>query len=54
VILELVLAVSALTVGVFAFRRGERSRLMLAGFVVAVIIGGFWIFFALGEVLAPH
>lgn len=53
-ILELIVAISALTVGVLAVRRGERSWLTLAGFVPAIVIGGFWILFALGEVLVPH
>jgi hypothetical protein len=54
VIVEFILAVSALVVGVVAMRRRERSWLALVGFAVAVLIGGFWILFALGEVLSPH
>ncbi len=53
-ILELVLAVSALTTGIIALRKGERSWLTLLAFVPAVVVGGFWIFFALSEVLWPH
>ena len=52
--LELVLAVSALASGIAALRTGERSWLTLLAFVTAVVVGGFWIFFALGEVLWPH
>jgi hypothetical protein len=54
VTLEFALAVSALAVGIVALKKGERSWLTLAGFVPAIIVGGFWILFALGEVLSPH
>jgi hypothetical protein len=40
--------------GLIALRKGERSWLTLLVFVPAVVVGGFWIFFALGEVLSPH
>jgi len=53
-ILEIVLAISALVAGILALRRGERSWLTLLAFVAALLIGGFWIFFALGEVIWPH
>jgi hypothetical protein len=54
VTLEFALTVSALAVGIVALKKGERSWLTLAGFVPAIIVGGFWILFALGEVLSPH
>jgi hypothetical protein len=44
----------ALLTGIRALRGGERSWLVVLGFALAVIVGGFWILFALGEVLVPH
>lgn len=52
--LEIVLAIAAIAVGIIALRKGERSWLTLLAFVLVVVVGGFWIFFALGEVLWPH
>lgn len=54
VLLEVVLAVATITVAIPAFRRGERSWLTLLAFVPAVVVGGFWVLFAAGEVLFPH
>lgn len=48
------LAIAAITVGIVALRRGDRAWLVFAGFVPAVIVGGFWILFAVGELLIPH
>ena len=52
--LEFVLAISAFVVGVVALRKGERSWLTLVAFVLAVLVGGFWILFGFGEMLFPH
>ena len=52
--LEFALAISAFVVGIVALRKGVRSWLTLLTFVLAVIVGGFWILFGLGEVLFPH
>ncbi len=52
--LEVVLALAALVTGIIALRKGERSWLTLLALVLVVIVGGFWISFALGEVLWPH
>lgn len=54
VLVEVVLAVATIAVAVPAFRRGERSWLTLLAFVPAVVVGGFWILFAAGEVFFPH
>ena len=54
VMLALLLAIAPVVLGVRALRRGERSGLTIIGLVLAVLIGGFWILFALGEVLLPH
>ena len=51
-VLELVLTLAALGVGVVALRRGERSWRVLVAFAMAVLAGGFWISFALGDVLS--
>ena len=53
-LLEFALTISALVVGWLTLRKGERSWLTLLTFVLAVIVGGFWILFGLGEVLSPH
>ena len=52
--LELVLALAAFGVGVAAIRKGQRSWMVLVALAVAVLVGGFWLVFALGEVLWPH
>jgi hypothetical protein len=43
-----------LVIGIVALGRGERSWLTLAGFAAALIVGVFWILFALDEVSSPH
>lgn len=48
VALEAVLILAALVTGVLAFKKGERSWLNLVAFVLALAIGGLWLFFALG------
>ena len=52
--LALLLAIATVVLGVRALHRGERSGLTIIGLALAVIIGGFWILFALGEALLPH
>jgi hypothetical protein len=54
VVLELVLALAAFSVGAAALRKGERSWMLLAALAAAVLVSGFWIVFALGEVVSPH
>lgn len=54
VVVEVLLAVAAFAVGVLALRRGERSWTVLVAFVLALLVGGLWIAFALGEVIFPH
>mgnify|MGYP001026386981 FL=1 len=54
VALEVVLTVAALIAGVLALKRGERSWFNLVGLALALTVGGFWLFIALGEVLLPH
>jgi hypothetical protein len=54
VLLTLILAIASLVVGIIAFRRGERSWMAVLAFAGAVTVGGFWILFALGELLMPH
>lgn len=53
-LLEVALTAAALLTGIRALRGGERSWLTLLGLALAVVVGGFWILFALGEVLVPH
>lgn len=54
VLLEIGLAIAAIVTGIVALWKGDRSWLTIVGAVLALLIGGFWILFALGEVLAPH
>jgi len=54
VALEVMLTVAALIAGVLALKRGERSWFNLVGLALALTVGGFWLFIALGEVLLPH
>ena len=52
--IELTLAIAAIVVGIGALRKGERSWMMLVAFILAILVGGFWIYFVAGEVLYPH
>lgn len=52
--IEVLLTISALVVGGIALKKGERSWFGLVAFALAFFVGGFWVVFALGEVLAPH
>lgn len=54
VILAFVVAGVTLVMGVRAVRRGERSWMTIGGMVLALLAGGFWLLFALGELLFPH
>jgi hypothetical protein len=51
--LEIILATSAVVVGIIALRRGERSWMALSALAVAVIVGGFWLLIALAHALFP-
>jgi hypothetical protein len=46
--------VVAITLGVVALRRKDRAWLLLGSFAVAVLVGGFWMLFVVGEVVSPH
>jgi hypothetical protein len=51
---EIALALLAVALGVVALRRNDKAWLLLASVVAAVLSGGFWTLFVVGEVLAPH
>lgn len=51
---EILLAVFAVVVALIALRRKDRGWVLLGSFAVVVLIGGFWVVFALGELLLPH
>ena len=53
-IVALAISVSALIVGVRAFKKGERSRILWIGFVPAILTGVLWIFMIIGEFIFPH
>jgi len=54
VILALILSISALRVNVQVYKMGERSWVMWLGLIPAIVIGIFWIFMIVGEILFPH
>jgi uncharacterized membrane protein YozB (DUF420 family) len=49
--IEVVLTIAALVAGGVAMKRGERSWFNVVAFALALLIGGFWVFFVLAEVL---
>jgi hypothetical protein len=51
---EIVLAVVTIALGVVALHRKDRAWLLVGSFAVAVLVGGFWLLFVLGEVVSPH
>jgi hypothetical protein len=51
---EIALAVVTITLGVVALLRKDRAWLLVGSFAVAVLVGGFWMLFVLGEVISPH
>lgn len=51
---EIVLAVVAITLGVVALLRKDRAWLLVGSFAIAVLVGGFWMLFVLGELVSPH
>lgn len=53
-IVALILSVSALVAGVQAFKKGERPWVLWAGFVPAILVGAFWVFMIIGEIIFPH
>ena len=53
-IVALILLVSALAIGVRAFKKGERSWVLWVGFVPAILVGAFWVFMIIGEFIFPH
>ena len=53
-IVVLVLSISALIIGIRAFRQGERALGFWLGFIPAILAGAFWVFMIIGEFLFPH
>lgn len=50
----LVFSIAALVAGMRAFKKGERSWVLWAGFIPAILVGAFWIFMVIGEFVFPH
>jgi len=50
------LAISVTTIILFKknYKLGERSYVLWMGFVPAVLVGSFWTFMIIGELLFPH
>jgi hypothetical protein len=53
-VVALILSVSAIIIGVLAFKKGERSWVLWVGFVPAILVGAFWVFMIIGEFIFPH
>ena len=53
-VLSLALSVSAIAVGICAYKKGERSSILWIGLVPAILVGAFWIFMIIGEFIFPH
>ena len=53
-ILSLALSAAALATAIRAYRKGERSWVLWVGFAPALLIGFFWVFMVVGELLFPH
>lgn len=51
---SLILSVLALITCIRAFKKGERSWVLWAGFVPAILAGAFWIFMIIGEFIFSH
>jgi hypothetical protein len=53
-ICSLALSAAALATAIRAYRKGERSWVLWVGFIPAILIGTFWVFMVVGELLFPH
>jgi len=53
-VLSLILSISALAVGIYAYRKGERSSTLWMGLIPAILTGIFWILMIVGEFIFPH
>jgi hypothetical protein len=51
---SLILSVSALSTGFYAYRKGDRSSTLWAGLIPALVVAAFWVFMIIGEFLFPH
>jgi len=54
VMLILALVVSAFGLGLYVYRKGERSWVMWIGFIPAILAVLFWLFMVIGEFVFPH
>ena len=50
----LALPIAALIIGRRALKQGERSWAVWLGLAPAILIGAFWIFMLIGELILPH
>lgn len=53
-VIALILSASTIITGVRVFKKGERSWVLWAGFVPAILVGAFWVFMIIGEFVFPH
>ncbi len=53
-IFALVLSVSALVLGMRAYKQKERSWIVWIGLIPASLVGLFWVIMILGELFFPH
>lgn len=54
ILFSFVLSVAALVAGIRAYRKGERSWVLWIGFVPAILVGAFWVFVIIGEIMFTH
>jgi hypothetical protein len=54
VFLGLGLSITTIVSFIKLYKSGERSLVLWAGFIPAVLVGVFWIFMIIGELLFPH
>jgi hypothetical protein len=55
VIMEIVLTIVSLILSIKAiFGKKDHSILIIIAFIIFCVVGGFWLLFALGEIISPH
>jgi len=53
-VISLLLSIAAILAGYQALRAGERSWVVWAGLLLALLVSGFWVYTILGELFFPR